>query len=202
MKKIIFAVAVTGMSIGAVNAFAVTPYVSVGAGVGLLSDSKIEGVNTEINNTSVQYENGYNLRAAVGIALNKSVRLEVEGFYTQNDADKATILGAASVESKSGGIEATGLLFNAYYDINLGSRFTPFLSAGLGFANLDVDFRSRDQDQNVFAYAFGAGGAFAITNNISLDLSYRYLKAEDTEFDNLSVSYGAHQINLGVRYSF
>jgi outer membrane immunogenic protein len=203
MKKLILTAAVAGMVLGAANAFAAAPYVSIGAGVSLLSDSTIEGVNFEMNNTSVQYENGYMLRGAFGTALNKSFRLELEGFYTHNDTDSATLIGLANVEANKGGTTAMGMLVNGYYDINFGSRFVPFLSAGLGFANLNVDFlRNGSQDQNVFAYTIGAGAAYAITDKINLELAYRYLKTEDTEFDNLSVSYGSHQIMFNTRFSF
>lgn len=62
MKKFILAVAVTGMSLGAVNAFAASPYVSLGGGLGVLGDGEISTNVLGARDTSVSYEEGWVVR--------------------------------------------------------------------------------------------------------------------------------------------
>lgn len=200
MKKLLLAFAVTGFSLAAANAFAVTPYVSLGGGVAWLEDADI--VDTEFLNPSVSFDTGWVVRGAVGVAFNKWVRVEAEGFYTTSDADDATLTGVANADIRYTSVAATGALFNAYYDINFGSPFIPYVTAGLGAANVEVERRDRTEDETGIAYAFGAGGSYAINKNLSLDLSYRYLATEDLEFDRLALDYGNHQVLLGARFSF
>jgi opacity protein-like surface antigen len=200
MKKLLLAVAVTGFCLGAANAFAVTPYVSLGGGAVWLTDADI--VDTGFLNPSISFENGWVVRGAAGVALNKYVRLEAEGFYTTSDVDNASLPRFAPAEIRFTSVAATGALINAYYDINFGSPFVPYVSAGLGGANVEVERKDRTADETGLAYAFGAGAAYAFNNNFSLDLSYRYFATEDLEFDYLDLSYASHQVLLGARFSF
>lgn len=199
MKKLLLAVAVTGLSLGAANAFAVTPYVSFGGGVSWLADTDLDYIT---NTTSVSYDAGYVGRGAVGVAFNKMFRLEVEGYYNSNDGDNVNVLNVREVEIYSTTTSATGALLNGYFDINFGSPIVPYISAGAGIANVEYDIRDRSRDQNVFAYAFGAGVAYAFNKKFSLDLAYRYFATEDVEFDDLTTSYEDHQILFGGRISF
>ncbi len=200
MKKLILAVAVTGMTLGAVNAFAVTPYVSIGGGAAWLDDADV--TDTGLLNPTISFENGWAVRGAVGAALNKSVRVEVEGFYTTSDVDSASLTDYTLTEIGFTSLSAMGMLCNGYYDINFGSPFIPYIGGGLGFANVEVESRARTSDETVFAYSFTAGASYVINNTIALDLGYRYLGTEDIDFDHLSVSYANHQVLLGARFSF
>lgn len=200
MKKLLLALAVTGMTFGAVNAFAAAPYVSFGGGATWLDDADV--TDTGLLNPTISFENGWVVRGAAGAALNKSVRVEVEGFYTTSDVDNANLTDFTSAEVQFTSLTAMGMLANAYYDINFGSPFIPYINAGLGFANVEVESRAASNDETVFAYAFGAGASYVISNTFALDLGYRYLGTEDIDFDRLSVSYANHQVILGARFSF
>ena len=204
MKKIILALAVSGMSLGAVNAFAISPYVSFGGGVGILGDGEITFNDADSRDTSVSYEEGWVVRAAAGAALNKNFRMEVEGFYNNNDADSINFRDRVVAEADLSGIEVGGGLFNAYYDINFGSRFVPFVGGGVGFAKVDADVRNIDRslDETVWVWNVGGGFAYALNNNISLEVSYRYLATEDVEFDRLTLTYENNQFLGGVRFTF
>jgi len=204
MKKILLAVAVTGMSLGAVNAFAVSPYVTLGGGVGVLGDGEVSFNDAASRDTSVNYEEGWVVRAAIGAALNKNFRLEVEGFYNNNDADKINVRDRFVAEADLSGIEVAGGMFNAYYDINFGSPFVPFIGGGVGIAKVDADVRNIDTslDETVWAWNIGGGLAYAINKNVSLEVSYRYLATEDIEFDRLTLTYEDNQFLGGVRFTF
>jgi len=204
MKKLILAVAVTGMSLGAVNAFAVSPYVTLGGGLGVAGDGEVSINNVGSQDTSVNYEEGWVVRGAVGAAINKNFRVEVEGFYNNNDADKINVRDRYVAEADLSGIEAAGALLNAYFDFNFGSPFVPFIGGGFGIAKVETDVRNVDRslDETVWAWNIGAGLAYTINTNVSLELSYRYFATEDVEFDYLTLSYEDNQFLAGVRFTF
>jgi len=204
MKKVILAAAVAGISLGSVNAFAVSPYISLGGGLGVLGDGEVSVNHQESMDTSINYEEGWVVRGAVGAAINKNLRLEVEGFYNNNDADKVNFRDIVVAEADLSGIEVAGGLFNAYYDINFGSPFVPFVGGGFGIAKVDADVRNVDRsiDETVWAWNVGVGFAYEINKNLSLEMSYRYLATEDIEFDRLTLTYENNQFIGGVRITF
>jgi opacity protein-like surface antigen len=203
MKKLILAVAVTGMTLGAANAFAMTPYFSFGGGASFLADSDLDGRGGDLlTDSSLSFDTGFVVRGAFGFALNKAVRLEVEGFYNENDGDEANIRNVVEIRSDSVTYSAVGAMFNGYYDFNFGSPFVPYLSAGIGFANLEIELGDGSRDENAFAYAFGAGVSYNISQSFALDMSYRYFATEDVDFGDVSVDYEDHQVLLGGRVSF
>ena len=69
-----------------------------------------------------------------------------------------------------------------------------------------IDGESGNTKNNNFAWQIGAGISFAASENISLDLCYRYVdygdfsKTEDWETDKVDVS--ANEFYLGIRYNF
>jgi opacity protein-like surface antigen len=202
MKKVLLAVAVTGITLGAANAFAMAPYVSFGGGVGFLADSDISGRGEGLPDSQLTFDTGYVVRGAFGVALNKNIRLEVEGFYNENDGDDAVVHNVASIESDSVTFSALGAMFNGYYDINFGSPFVPYVSAGIGFANLEIELGDGDRDEDALAYAFGVGATYAINQSFALDMSYRYFATDEVEFDDISVDYEDHQLLFGAKISF
>jgi len=204
MKKVILAAAVVGISLGSVNACAVSPYISLGGGAGVLEDGDIFFNDQDSRDTSVSYEVGWVVRGAVGAALNKNLRLEVEGFYNKNDADTVNFRNLVVAEADLSGIEVGGGLFNAYYDFDFGSPFVPFVGGGLGMAKVEADVRNVDRslDETVFAWNVGIGFGYAINKNLSLEMSYRYLATEDVEFDRLTLTYANSLFLGGVRITF
>jgi opacity protein-like surface antigen len=202
MKKVLLAVAVTGLTLGAANAFAAAPYVSFGGGVGFLADSDITGRGDVLTDSQLTFDTGYVVRGAIGVALSKSVRLEVEGFYNENDGDDANVHNIVAIESDSITYSAMGAMFNGYYDINFGSPFVPYLSAGIGFANLEIELLDKTRDEDALAYAFGVGATYAFNQSFALDMGYRYFATDDVDFGDVSVDYQDHQLLFGAKFSF
>ena len=133
-------------------------------------------------------------------------------------------------------------MFNVYYDFDTGTKLMPYINAGVGYAHLKMkahtwgncgsangsghyDF-SVKEDANNFAWNIGLGVSYALTDNLSVDLGYRY-----TDFGNIrsnstirdrAPSFGGpntmgvdgpfiidgdmkmymHEVNLGLRYAF
>ncbi|HFV1760894.1 TPA: outer membrane protein, partial [Escherichia coli] len=134
------------------------------------------------------------------------VRTELE-FYARGKADSKYNVDK---DSWSGGywrddlkneVSVNTLMLNAYYDFRNDSAFTPWISAGIGYARIhqkttgistwDYEYGSsgreslsRSGSADNFAWSLGAGVRYDVTPDIALDLSYRYLDAGDS-----SVSY-------------
>ncbi len=109
-------------------------------------------------------------------------------------------------------IENNSVMLNAYYDIDTGTKFTPYVGAGLGMARLKVKHTGDDSDENwskssnEFAWQLGAGVSYAATDNVSVDLGYRYVDngsfvIRDEEERNKWRS-RSNEFYLGVRYAF
>jgi len=104
------------------------PYVSGNIGFAMLSDSDstVPGITLES-----EFDTGLALGVALGYGFGKT-RIEGEIAYQKNDFDKIGALGVSL--DASGDVTALAFLLNGYYDFTNESRFTPYVSAGLGFA--------------------------------------------------------------------
>ncbi len=111
---------------------------------------------------------------------------------------------------------------NVYYDFTNESAFTPYVSAGIGYANVkqtvklnlndagDVFNASQSHRSNNFAWSVGAGVQYALNADLALDLSYRYVDAgkskvsfrEDNSTTTFKTRAKSHDIMLGITYNF
>ena len=122
------------------------------------------------------------------------------------------------------------LVVNAYWDINTGTRFTPYLGAGLSMAFIktkckDSGYEYADPDdswndstgsRNVtnFAWNVGAGLGYDITESWTLDIGYRFVGLGPVKtktyssFEDDFAMHGKtdnlyqHQFAVGARYTF
>lgn len=139
-------------------------------------------------------------------------RAELEVALRGNSETKEdSAWGSSEMTSNS-----TTLLANFYYDFHNSSAFTPYVGAGLGLAfnYLGVDIKDRstglgssvDDRSTNFAWQVGAGVAYAFTDNLSVDASYRYLDLGYTEVEgygyNVSTRPYNHEVSLGLRFGF
>ncbi|GGY53353.1 OmpA family protein [Parvularcula lutaonensis] len=130
----------------------------------------------------------------------------------------------------------TAGMVNLYKDFNFDAagRFTPYIGAGIGFAKVRADFDNVDDqpavtdaqvmnatrpvsfrilasnDDYVTAVQGLAGISFALTDDLSFDLGYRYLRTGEYDFDayvNNEVTavtgeYEVHETTFGLRWDF
>lgn len=91
-------------------------------------------------------------------------------------------------------IELNTLMLNIHYDFKNPSKFTPYLSAGLGYAYINqktsslfisdaptLPLASRSHATNNFAWSAAAGLKYMVNQDFSFDLSYKYLDAGQGE---------------------
>ena len=123
------------------------------------------------------------------------------------------------------------LFWNTYFDINTGTKFTPYIGAGIGLAFIDyrydvhyIALGSETANQSPatskmntnFAWNIGAGVGYDITDNWTIDAGYRFVSfgsvSTKTKYDGdekADWSYKGktdnlyqHQFAVGVRYTF
>ena len=107
----------------------------------------------------------------------------------------------------TGSLENNSIMLNAYYDIDTGTKFTPYVGAGIGMAHLKAKDDDWHKSKTTFAWQAGAGVSYAMTNNIALDLGYRY-----NDYGDVTIDYDdyakekfdstSHEFLFGVRYTF
>ena len=113
-----------------------------------------------------EYDTGYKLEGVIGYKLAPNIRVELELFYSEADVDKLTysdmstnittpqgtlpinVPGETHPEV-SGTAEQLGAMLNLWYDIDLGSKWTPYVGVGVGV--IEVDFGDLDYDDNALA---------------------------------------------------
>ena len=116
-------------------------------------------------------------------------------------------------------LQSQSLMLNAYYDFRNTSKFTPYVSAGAGVTHVKnkqtvtYDNSTTSDSDNHFTWSAGAGIAYAVSQNVALDLSYKYVDAGKYEFNyptrsnmitnnRTNVKLASNEYLLGVRYNF
>jgi opacity protein-like surface antigen len=96
-----------------------------------------------------------------------------------------------------------------YKDFYLMDNLSSYLTSGIGVAfgevSAPVNLNGVDKayDDATFAWQMGIGLGYDITENVLVDLGYRYLGISDFTFEkNTDVQFGSHNVMAGVRYSY
>jgi outer membrane protein OmpA-like peptidoglycan-associated protein len=168
------------------------PYVSLGAGPQWLNNAKTTG---PIGSTTYRFDTGPAVVGALGYGLGNGFRVEGEIGYRDSNVKNA------KSGSASGDISAWDFMGNALYDFNLGWPVTPYLGAGIGMARVSANnvtvpgstVQVRDTDTE-FAYQGIAGVAYAINQNLKLDVGYRYFATTNPQYKTTAGS------SVGSRY--
>jgi opacity protein-like surface antigen len=207
------------------NALEVKPYISDKVSFGKLSvkDSSIQfGMGSTVSGKDTK-DNILGNRLAVGASvpvesIKGAVRAEFEWGIDAKAKVKSDMVANPGIGTE-GEFTINTFLINAYYDFNTGTPITPYAGLGAGFAHINAKVASYgiatnavagDSSDNVLVYNIGAGAAYAINDNISIDLGYRYTNlakpeirgANDDTVANVKSKLFSHEVLLGVRYTF
>ena len=201
----VFAGGVDNMAPAAPAAAACTPgqfYVAANGGFTTFTGKTKNnaGAETEFKDTN---KNGFNGQLAFGYNLSgMPVSLQLKGMFASFDAkadtnNKLTIMGAT---------------VDAVYDIDMGSSFTPYVGAGVGYGQFKLDkatpANNLDGEKNGLIYDVMAGVSYKINCNLEATLGYQLtgtnVKVEGTPTTNTTdfSSVLFHSINVGLHYSF
>ncbi len=156
-------------------------------------------------------------------------------YFTESDFGASTAGSCLTGTSNCTTVETAKLaayvfLANAYVDLGTYARFTPYVGAGIGAAWVEWDRTaatvtcasacgtftapytttvSRDGFEGWrFAYALMGGVGYDITQDLTVDVGYRFLSIADGSIANATsttgrVSYSdlhAHEVRVGLRY--
>jgi outer membrane autotransporter protein len=208
MKTNVFVIAACAILLSTTSlAYSATgPYVGGNIGIAIPVDSDVS--DSTLPGISVTFKSKTGIALGAEAGYNFGIfRLEGEIAYQRNDLDKATFSGR-SVDL-SGNTSSVAFLCNGYFDFVNKTAFTPFITAGIGFARVSADIKiptlsniSESDDDTVFAYQVGAGVGYAVNQKVSIDLKYRYFGTSDPKFDTIKAPYSSHNIYLGMRYNF
>ncbi len=174
-------------------------YVSGQLGAAFIADDE------KISKLVLEFDPGLTIGAAVGYKFGK-IRAEGELGYQKNDISKCNLSGRDL--SVSGDVAGESFLINGYYDFINKTAFTPYLTAGIGMARLelnDLKIAGRNigsADDMVFAYQVGAGVGYAVNKQYTIDLKYRFCSTTEPEFNGVKSDFGSHNVYLGLRYNF
>src|SRR5210317_1610424 len=182
-------------------------YMSGNLGFAMASDSDLTDSTVPGVTVNTEFDTGLTLGAALGYDFNR-FRVEGEISYQTNDVDK---LGAQGVFfDATGDATALSFLINGYYDFVNSSAFTPYISAGLGYAQVAFNdlnisgsgFPGSSDDDSVFAYQIGIGIGYAVTETVTIDVKYRYFGTENSEYDTTEAEFASNNFLFGVRVYF
>lgn len=192
MKKIYVAGLAMALILGGVaSSVSAAPYVSGNFGMVSASDSTLSGNSSG----EMSLDSGFGFLAAVGNNFD-GLRGEAEIAYRTND------LNEISSVPTSGEIVSLSVMGNLLVDLDLSESVRPFLGAGIGLTNVEIENGPNSADDTVFAYQAIAGVGFLLTPITTLDLQYRYFASADPEFDGLKAEYQTHNFFAGLRFDF
>ena len=186
------------------------PYMSVQLGGAFLTDSEISEEGYDLG--TMKFDPGFASSFAGGFNFGM-FRIEGELGYQGNNVDNKyddyyddhyyddydDDHYDDDHYDDSSDLTAYSLMGNFYLDFVNPSPVTPFLTAGIGMATVELfDY----DDDTVFAYQVGAGLAFAINPHMSIDLKYRYFATEDLDFEGIEAKFASHNVYCGFRFTF
>ena len=138
------------------------------------------------------------------------MRFELEATYRKSGFDELDVNGGG-ILSMDGDLDTQTYMFNTFFDIPTGSKWTPYLGAGLGIAQHDFQSNSVGvQDKStVFAYQ-GMLGLYYEPDTMpdtQWGFGYRYLGSSDPSFTTITGTklehdFSAHNVELNARFLF
>ncbi len=160
---------------------------------------------------TIGQKTGFTVGAAIGTHLAPGLRTELELSYARTALDSYST-DSGSSDDAGGHLEQGYLLANVWKDINLG-MVSPYIGGGVGFGalhfnNADADGGELSNDTGYgLAGQFGVGARMAVSDNLSVDLGYRFKSIVDTLIIgggdwtyNYDVATHNHIVQLAVNY--
>ncbi len=187
----------------ATPAFAGT-YVSISGGAGLHNDSKLTSIATgaAVARSPIAYKTGIPVVGALGYSSD-SWRVEAALGYQLNTINTFGNGAAVAADSHT---SVLSVMANGYYDVNMDdSSLSPYLTAGLGVASVTLkEAGFTNIGRSEFAWQVGAGLGIKASDQVIVDLGYRYFRATDAnnKAGTEKGTFATSNILAGIRYNF
>jgi opacity protein-like surface antigen len=184
------------------------------AGFYLGASGALTGARTDFSHAGgtdeAEYDLGYGLSGFAGYAFGQGLRAELELGIRQNDISN---IDTSITDADGGETRADTAFVNIIYDIDIQSRFTPYLGAGIGVAHVSHGLVQRvagdtvHDDYTTIAGQAIAGVSLKIDDKWDAFADYRHVwTGEHATVNSAGVavdsSYRAQSINLGLKRRF
>ena len=213
MKKYLLASLAAVVFASAAGATEVKPYVS------------LKGVYAKTTSTNFKYsgydedgtfsgkekfsDSSYGARLAFGAKID-ALRSELELGWNKEFSKNYSEVDEDEVDKWKDTFKTKTLMLNAYYDIFTKAGFTPYVGAGIGLSRINAKIEDVKASDTSFAWQAGLGVAYNITDNLALDLGYRYMNygkangkwSDDEEAGKVKARLKTNEVLFGLRYTF
>lgn len=210
-KKFLVAVGALLVATGVANAEERWPkwYVGLHGALPFVGDTGATRAGASLGD--VEFDNpGWGVGASLGYKFGGTnsfadfFRMELEALYRANDVDT---VGGVSIADD---ISVDSYMLNLIYDLETGTQFMPYLGAGIGWSNVELNIPAAaiSDSDDVFSYQFLAGVSYEPQSipNVAFSLGYRYFATSDPEIGSplgaVEHEYDSHGAEAGVRFSF
>lgn len=134
--------------------------------------------------------------------------------FTVSEAIVAGIVGDIAWSDLNGSFDGGEFEYNTNWTGSIrgrlgfdGGAFLPYVTAGLAFANNTIDDNDDDyhDTQTHIGWTAGVGVEFAVADNVSLDLQYRYSDFGSKTYDldgDADFSLTSHAVTAGINFKF
>ncbi len=118
--------------------------------------------------------------------------------YQFNQRFRSDIRADHSFDADGGlyDVSGTTVTANGYVDFPIGFALTPYIGAGVGYGWVN-NSGGGPADDSGFAWAATGGVAYNLSQNIALDVGYRY-----REIDVTGPNFADHSVMGGIRWNF
>lgn len=195
MKKILVCASLIALSTSAFASEGVYLRGDLGMAKPTFKD-KAGGANSTVKG---KFKPMYNV--GVGYKFNDMFRSDLNVQYESNKATK----GNTAINGTR--FKTLAVMLNGYVDFKNESMFTPYVTAGVGYAKNTAKPAATvtSKNHNAFAWNVGLGSKVNVATNVDLDFSYKYahlgkhaLKVTTVKHDTKA---HAHQITAGVIFN-
>jgi len=174
------------------------------ADVGWSFDGESDFDETGFGQYTIGMDHDWTQHLGLGYAFQGGFRLEAELGHRFNQLNEDDLFNEALL-SGGGDVHAWSAMANAFYDFNRGGALEPYVGVGVGAARLTTNYGGGfvDDQDTVVAYQALVGIAASITEQLDLDVGFRYFQADGAELNGFVDQDYTHQaITVGLRYQF
>ena len=166
------------------------------------------GDGGRVEETGLAFESGTGFAAAVGYDLGEA---RVEAAVSRSASD----FRDTELDDADGELSVFGVMANVWFDFDLGSGLAPYVGGGLGvaWATIDEETGFSETSNPALAWQAGAGVGYALSPAATLQVGYRYARAEAMWEYRLSdgpvtadleveAGLASHNFEIGARIAF
>ncbi|MCK6417483.1 MAG: porin family protein [Alphaproteobacteria bacterium] len=176
---------------------------------GYLGLTKFRGIeySESTNSTSgeLELDNGTSLAGALGLRLTRHFRIEGEFHNAKSDLSKIDFAGGGSTAS-GGELTTWAGLVSLYYDFDVDWSLQPFVSAGVGAVNYEVEVTPAataanvSDDATTYVWTVGGGVKYRTSPDFAFTGGYRYMASPDLQPGSYDIDYNNHEFRIGIEY--